>query len=250
MEDRRRARSAGRPSPQDELFEQLAGTLRELRMDRPAERPEQFKPLQFEGEGDIELFIQHFIQVATANRWNEMSTLLHLRESLKGSAREYGRPGDVEAIFTALRSRYGLTPKEARSKLSTLKKDQRGSLHDHAIEVERLVRKAFEELPEATQSGIMLDTFCSSLGSASLQRHLLAVRPETMTEAIQYGNEYLQIKLDQALSRSTKIRAMEDDELTEEKVASTETDLLTSPLKDGGTAHGKGRATPNPDRPH
>ena len=191
MERERRARSVGRQGAQEELFEQLAGALRELRNERPVERPEQFKPPQFDGNGDVELFIEHFNEVATTNRWTERAASLHLREALKGNAQEYGRPGNVEAIFAALRSRYGLSPKEARSKLSTLKKEQRGSLHDHAAEIERLARRAYQELPEATRNELILDTFCSSLGNASLQRHLLAIRPQALSEAVQCGNEYL-----------------------------------------------------------
>ena len=228
MERERRARSVGRQGAQEELFEQLAGALRELRNERPVERPEQFKPPQFDGNGDVELFIEHFNEVATTNRWTERAASLHLREALKGNAQEYGRPGNMEAIFAALRSRYGLSPKEARSKLSTLKKEQRGSLHDHAAEVERLVRKAYQELPEATRNDLMLDTFCSSLGNASLQRHLLAIRPQTLPEAVQYGNEYLGVKTERAQPDSVKIRIVENDEPTEGQAASASTSLLAS----------------------
>ena len=125
-----------------------------------------------------------------------MATLLHLREFLQGDVKEYGRHGTTEAIFTALRSRYGLTAKEARSRLSTLKKDSRRFLHDHANDVEKLVGIAFEGLPEDMQNGMMLDTFCSTLGNAALQRHLMAIQPDTLPAAVQHGSEYLQVKLD------------------------------------------------------
>ena len=107
-----------------------------------------------------------------------------------------------DEVFTALRSRYGLTPKEARTRLNGLKKEPRQSLHDHAIEIEKLVRKAFGDLPAEVQTNMMLDAFCSSLGKATLQRHLLAIRPETLTEAVQRGQEYLQIKTDRSAAPS------------------------------------------------
>ena len=144
-----------------------------------------------------------------------MATLLHLREALQGGAREYGRPATTEEVFTALRSRYGLTPKEARSRLNGLKKESRQSLHDHAIEIEKLVRKAFGELPEEVQTNMMLDAFCGSLGNATLQWHLLAIRPETLNEAVQHGQEYLQIKSDRG-SGPSQVRVMEgSDEKSE-----------------------------------
>ena len=196
-------------------------------MDQRAVRQEHFKPPNFTGEGDVELFITQFTEVATANQWNPMATLLHLREALQEGAKEYGRPGTVEGVFTALRSRYGLTVKEARSRLSNIKKDSRRSLHDHANDVEKLVRKAFENLPEEMQAGMTLDTFCSSLGNAALQRHLLAIQPATLMAAVQHGNEYLQVKADRAPTDSTKVRAMESSEAIEEE----EDDVLTKLAK-------------------
>ena len=134
----------------------------------------------------------------------------------------------MEAIFAALRSHYGLSPKEARSKLSTLKKEQHGSLHDHAAEIKRLARRAYQELPEATRSELTLDTFCSSLGNASLQRHLLAIRPQALPEAVQCGNEYRRVKAEQAQPNLTKIRAIENIEPTETQVAATDAGQRTS----------------------
>ena len=69
---------------------QWAGTLREMKNELPFEMPTQFKPPQFEDNGDAELFIEHFNEVATTNRWTEMATSLHLKKALKGSAQKYG----------------------------------------------------------------------------------------------------------------------------------------------------------------
>ena len=212
MANRTRARSADRVDPQELLFGQLINELRDLRMDRRADRRENFKPPRFNGEGDVELFIQHFTEVAVANGWNDMATLLYLREALCDGAQEYGRPATVEEVFTALRSRYGLTPKEARTQLNGLKRDPKRSLHDHAIDVEKLTRKAFGDLPEGFQTNMMLDTFCGSLGNAGLQRHLLAIQPQTLAEAVQHGQEYLQVKSDRTQSDPSKIRVMEGSE--------------------------------------
>ena len=212
--------------PQEELVDRLVEALRELRTAPAAERPEHFKAPQFDGESDIELFIQHFTEVAMANRWTEMATLLHLREALQGGAREYGRSQSVDAIFTALRGRYGVSVKEARSKLSGLRKEARRSLHDHAVDVEKLVRKAFGDLPPVTQEGMMLDTFCSSLGHAALQRHLLAIRPETIAEAVIHGNEYLQVRGDK-VPPEPKVRAMDEAEGSIEATEQSALTLLT-----------------------
>ena len=42
-------------------------------------RGSQFKPPQYQGEGDVELFITQFTDVARANRWEEPDNTLHLK---------------------------------------------------------------------------------------------------------------------------------------------------------------------------
>ena len=208
--------SADRADPQELMFGQLLNVLRDMRVDQREVRREHFKPPQYNGEGDVELFIQQFNEVAAANDWNDVSTLLHLRESLQEGAKEYGRAVTAEAVFAALRSRYGLSQREARHRLNGLKKDAKHTLHDHAITVEKLVRKAFEDLPEATQTAMMLDSFCSTLGDTALQRHLLAIQPATITDAIRHGQEFLDIKPQRTSTDSNKVRVMEEDECEEE----------------------------------
>ena len=72
----RRAASADRVEPHEPIFGRLIEELRGLRV----ERHENFKPPSFDGEGDVDMFIQHFQEVADANRWTEIATLLHLRK--------------------------------------------------------------------------------------------------------------------------------------------------------------------------
>ena len=78
------------------------------------------------------------------------------------------------------------------------------------------MRKTFEDLPEATQTTMMLDSFCSTLGDTALQRHLLAVQPATITDAIRHGQEFLDIKPQRTSTDSNKVRVMGEDECEEE----------------------------------
>ena len=41
---------------------------------------------------------------------------------------------------------------------------------------------------------MMLELFCSSINYAYLQRHLLAIKPQNLAEAVEAGTEYLQIQ--------------------------------------------------------
>ena len=156
-------------------------------------RPVQFKAPVFDGKGDIEYFTRQFRDVAEANQWNPGSMLLHLRASLTESAQSCGNADSVEEVFQALQGRFGMSAREARSRLTHLKRSSKTSLSEHATEVSRLTRIAYQDLPADHRQSMCLEIFQTTLGNAYLQRHLLAVGCHTLEEAIRAGNEFLQI---------------------------------------------------------
>ena len=176
----------------------------------PAPAP-QFRAPQYNGQGDVEYFVSRFEAVSDANDWGHAAALLHLREALKEDAEGCGKAATVPAVYAALRARFGLSPREARSRLSTLRKEYRTSLQEHAAEVERLITIAYGELPIEYQAGLKAETFCSTLGYMPLQRHLLAVPANTLKDAVRAGNEFLQIKPGGEKS-NTNIRQVGDKE--------------------------------------
>ena len=173
----------------DRLTELLAQALTQQAAPR-----ETFKPPEYDGTSDVEGFIQQFSDVANANGWTDGAALLHLRGRLKEGATECGQGADLQTVFGALRSRYGMTAREARAKLTKLKKSPNTSLHCHATEVERLVRVAYSEVPDGQRSELAIETFCNTLANTQLQRHLLAVDTPDMQSAVRAGNEFLQIQ--------------------------------------------------------
>ena len=185
----RRARSAERGGDRlVDALERLAAGPRQVALAQP------FKAPQFEGKGDVEYFITRFEEVSVTNGWEPAAALLHIREALKEGAQDCGRGATVAAVFTALRARYGLSPREARSRLSTLRKEFQTTLQEHAVDVDRLISIAYPDLPEEHQANMTMDTFCSTLGNAYLQRHLLAVDTPNLEAAVRAGNEFLQIR--------------------------------------------------------
>ena len=68
------------------------------------------------------------MEVANANGWNEVRTLIHLRESIKEYARDCGRSATLDGVVARLRGRFGMTPREARAKLGTLRKASKTTL--------------------------------------------------------------------------------------------------------------------------
>ena len=185
---------------------------------RPPTAARAFKPPEYDGKGDVEFFIRQFHDVSDANDWDDRAELLHLRTSLKEGAQDCGKAADVRSVIGALRARYGTSPREARSKLLSLKKDYKTGLQEHAASVEGLVELAFADLPLQNRQEMTLETFSNTLGNSYLQRHLLAIRPGTIEEAVRAGNEFLQIRTPSAIG----VRAVLEEDEEEESAVKTQ----------------------------
>ena len=195
---------------QDREMDRLLGLVGRLleTQGRSQTNQREFKSPEYDGKSDVEFFIRQFVEVSDANGWRPRAELLHLRASLKEGAQECGKAADARGIFEALRARYGTSPREARNKLLNLKKEYKVSLQEHASEVEGLVELAFGDLPERTRRELTLEAFCNSLNHTYLQRHLLAMQPENLADAVRSGNEFLQVRA----STSTGVRMVAEDE--------------------------------------
>ena len=119
-----------------------------------------------------------------------------------------------------MRAWFGLLPREAKSRLSNLRRDFYTFLQEHAAEVERLVNIAYGDLPPDHRAKIRLETFCNTLGYQPLQRPLLAVPTHTLEDALRAGNEYFQIKPENKRG-NTNVCQIENEE-EEEVVNPTE----------------------------
>ncbi len=223
----RRARSAERPGNPDEILYRLTEVLQNaltnplppMRVER-----EKFQPPSFDGTGDVNFFIHQFEDVAAANEWGGGPARIHLRAALKDSATACGQAETVEGIMTALRARFGMTSREAKAKLATLRRDSKTTLQEHAERVEKLVGIAYAEFPRQHIDAMKLDMFHTTLGHPYLQRHLLAVQAPTLEAAIHAGNEFLQIKT--YTEGGSSIRQVEEEEA--EKADSAR--AISSPL--------------------
>ena len=76
-------------------MDRLASALEQLSRPNTTHR-EVFRAPDFTGEGNVEDFIQQFEEVATANEWSKMATLLHIRTHLRDDARECGSHATLE----------------------------------------------------------------------------------------------------------------------------------------------------------
>lgn len=211
----------------DRITEAIHQAMRQPRQER------EFKAPKFDGSDDVELFVTQFQEVADANGWGALSSLLHLREALQEGAKACGRGDSVDSIFTALRAKYGLTVREARARLNN-RKDPKVSLQAHATEIERLTNIAYADLPEQYRANMALDTFSTTVGNTYLQRHLLAVAPDTLEAAVRAGNEFLQVQhVSQRFNSGTTIMNLEDsEEGTQESVKVAMADTKSATMDD------------------
>ena len=202
----------GQPDVHAELFREL---IQELRRDRQRpqlpqqpvpQQQENFKAPEFNGTGSVEVFIRQFLDVAEANTWGERATVLHLRRALKEEARDCaGASNTMAEIFTALRARYGISPREARVRINSTRKENNVPLQTHANTMRELVGIAYPGMPEEVHEQMALDQFVNTLNNPRLQEHLLAIRPDSLTEAVTAGNEFLQVRQTQLRAKQLEV---------------------------------------------
>lgn len=157
------------------------------------ERDFKLKVPEFDGTGDVELFITQFQEVAELQEWGERITALKAREGLSGKARTCGQYESWEEIAGSLRLHYGITAADAGMKLNSLRKPPTQTLAEYGLEVRRLVAIAYEEAAAPLRQRIEMERFKSGLNNPSLQGHLLARTPESIEDAVIMGNEFLQL---------------------------------------------------------
>ena len=165
----RRARNAERLGDQEQIpggLRRLTDVLERLFLQQheilpvtPVQR-EVFKAPDFDDKSDVENFIQQFEDEMIFNDWSAGSALLHLRERLKGQAKDCVQEQSVRVIYGILKARFGMTTKEAQTKLAGLRRTCRTTLQEHAMEVERLTNIAYLDLLDYTRQEMAVDTFC------------------------------------------------------------------------------------------
>lgn len=124
---------------------------------RTPSRTPQFKPSTINGEGEVELFLGQFMDIAAEKEWTDYSTLLHLNGCFEGPAKSHGRGDSLDTIISNIQIRYGTSAQRAKERLLGLRKDPKRSVLDYAEEVVKLVSLAHHYLP-ATEKDALLST--------------------------------------------------------------------------------------------
>ena len=128
------------------IMDRLANALEKLSSVKPAvAKLADFKAPGFNGDGDVESFIQQYQEVAAANDWSKIAAPLHIRTHLRDDANECGNYSTLDEVFRALRFKYGISRREARTRLAHFKRDTKLSQREHATTVKKLVEAARDD---------------------------------------------------------------------------------------------------------
>ena len=173
-----------------------------------------FKPPSFNGEGDVEIFLRQFEDVANAYRWTGLERTLHIRGQLQGDAQSCGQGEDYDEITEELRARYGLTRGKARDRLATVQLKATENVHKQAREISRLVAIAFPMLPDGEQRAMALDYYSRAWDSRPVQEHLLAIRPTTLREAARAVEDFLAVHTAGPRPRAHAVDQMASENVT------------------------------------
>ena len=169
----------------------LSTVLELMKMVSKPEERHKLRVPEFNGKGDVDLFIEQFQEIATASRWSSTIKLIKLKEALTGPAREASRASDLEGVFLSLRKRFGLTQREARARLEHMVRTPEQSLRGYADQLARYVRQAHPRFSDEDRADLLLDKFVNSTSHQGLRGLYIAARPRDIDEAVQLGEEYL-----------------------------------------------------------
>ena len=99
----------------------------------------------------------------------------------------------MRGVVAALKAKYGLPAQEAEEQLTTLERNPRTPLREHALKVKRLVDLAYPLCLDGYREDMILDTFMNTLGDADLEVYLdYEVETSSSEQAIREGDKYLE----------------------------------------------------------
>ena len=87
--------------------------------------------------------------MADANGWTLVQRTLHLRSQLAGNAQGCGHEDSYQKIVEDLHARFGVSKRQVRDLLATLKLMVIQSIHSQAAEVSRMVKVTFPTSADA-----------------------------------------------------------------------------------------------------
>ena len=155
----------------------------------PARRPHK-EPMRYNGKGDWNDYLGHFIAVAEWNQWTRQECGLQLACCLVDDAREvlgslpYDKQGDFECRRAALERRFSPPGRESRYSLELMNRTIRAGedMAAYGHELRRLASRAYPD--QAIDERFLIDLFVKGLPSKDIKRHVHMAHPLTLARAV------------------------------------------------------------------
>ena len=173
-----------------ELVDQFTTAVQESRNASSMTSKVKLLPPRFDEHGDVHLFIKQFVEVAKLCGWDDQVALVQLRSSLERKAMDCARGDSLKEVFSRLLAMFGLTPLQAREKLHSLERKPSESYRAFGDRVDQLSQLAYGGLSPEVEKQLALEHFDCAIADPTLRRHLLAVKPGKLEDAIQAAEEY------------------------------------------------------------
>ena len=163
----------------------------------------------FDGNADVDSFLQQFVRIADFNDWSDEEACIRLQMAVVGPARQGITATTIEGICGQLRSRYRLSENGAAMLLKSLKWKANENIHEFAAYVQKLVNAAFPELDQAQRERRAIKELTNALPTSCHTlmwelRHRTPSSYEEVVELIKGFNE---------LNVNPRINQVETDEV-------------------------------------
>ena len=205
--------------------EEIVGLQRRLAAERTrVVRNADIKPTKFSGTADLEDYLSQFSSIAQFNGWSEEQKVVILLSKLEGEALAVAAVLE-NPTWTQLIAHLRETFSSERQELASLKLQNRlqqsNETLDHlALDIQKLVKKAYSSADEMTKSRLSKDSFIQAIADANTREKLrdknLATMAECLSEAkrIQANLEIEKNRTKTFVSPQTNVRQVkkEDDE--------------------------------------
>lgn len=143
----------------------------------------------FDGSTDVEDFIQLFNHLADLYNWGNPLKLAKLKTSLGGKAADCANPDTADAIFTALRAKFGITAEEAKRSLLAMKSGYLDRLRELGDRIQKLVGIAYPGLNADMLATLSLDQFKRCV-HPELSVFMISRPPLNLDDAVRLCSEY------------------------------------------------------------
>ena len=147
----------------------------------------------YDGESELEIFLNLIITCKRHNRWSELQTRGHVEAALRGKAAKVLMTSghsiqSLEDLLDALKQRFGSEGQcpKYRDLLRTRRRQEGESLADLYSDISKLGMLAYAEANSKLAEELITEAFCSSIGG-ELESKVRDREPTNLTDAYRYA---------------------------------------------------------------